>query len=165
MPDFSAFTTLELYKEDMKFSAAHFTIFSATERENLHGHNFRVHLILELAVRADGMGIDYGVYKQRVRKLCRAWDEVTLLPTRSPYLTIETTDSHVHACFAGETLSFLKRDVLLLPIVNATVEELARLMLETLIHDLPPAERDELRQATLKVYSGPGQSGACTWRA
>lgn len=165
MPDFSTFTTLELYKEDMKFSAAHFTIFSATARENLHGHNFRVHLVLELAVRADGMGIDYGIYKRRVRDLCKAWDEITLLPARSPYLAIHADEHHVHARFAGETLTFLKRDVLLLPIVNATVEELARLMLETLIRDLPATERDDLRQATLKVYSGPGQSGACTWRA
>ena len=37
-------TTLELYKEEMKFSAGHFTIFSATERENLHGHNFSVYV-------------------------------------------------------------------------------------------------------------------------
>ena len=34
--------TIRLAKENMKFSAAHFTIFSASERERLHGHNFRV---------------------------------------------------------------------------------------------------------------------------
>ena len=31
------YSTLEIGKEDMKFSAAHYTIFSATERERLHG--------------------------------------------------------------------------------------------------------------------------------
>jgi 6-pyruvoyltetrahydropterin/6-carboxytetrahydropterin synthase len=34
--------TLYIDKESHKFSAAHFTIFSATERERLHGHNYSV---------------------------------------------------------------------------------------------------------------------------
>jgi 6-pyruvoyltetrahydropterin/6-carboxytetrahydropterin synthase len=164
MPGLSTFTTLELFKEDMKFSAAHFTIFSASERENLHGHNFRVHLALELAVQEDGMGMDYRIYKRRIRDLCQDWDEITLLPTRSPHLRLEQDDSYIYAHFAGEKLPFLKRDVLLLPIINATVEELARLMLERFIGSLQAVECSALRQATLKIYSGPGQSGSCTWQ-
>ena len=35
-------STLEIGKEDMKFSAAHYTVFSATERERLHGHTHAV---------------------------------------------------------------------------------------------------------------------------
>ena len=35
-------TTINICKEALKFSGAHFTIFSATDRERLHGHNFRV---------------------------------------------------------------------------------------------------------------------------
>ena len=35
-------TTLYIDKESHKFSAAHYTIFSATERERLHGHNYSV---------------------------------------------------------------------------------------------------------------------------
>ena len=34
--------TLYIDKESHKFSAAHYTIFSATERERLHGHNYSV---------------------------------------------------------------------------------------------------------------------------
>src|SRR5262245_19667496 len=115
--------TLELFKEDMKFSAGHFTIFSATERENLHGHNFRVHVAIDAEVLENGMCFDYGVYKQRIRDLCAAWDEVTLLPLHSPHLQIEEADGYIHAIFNGERIPFLRRDVLLLPIVNATVEE------------------------------------------
>ena len=32
---------IEIAKQALNFSAAHFTIFSQTEREDLHGHNFR----------------------------------------------------------------------------------------------------------------------------
>ena len=40
-------TTIELSKEYLKFSAGHFTVFSATERERLHGHNFSVSALTE----------------------------------------------------------------------------------------------------------------------
>ncbi|KAJ1474389.1 hypothetical protein T484DRAFT_1832500 [Baffinella frigidus] len=36
------YSTIEIGKEDMKFSAAHFTVFSAKERERLHGHTHAV---------------------------------------------------------------------------------------------------------------------------
>ena len=38
----SRLTTIEIAKQYLHFSAAHFTIFNATERERLHGHNFRI---------------------------------------------------------------------------------------------------------------------------
>ncbi|MFP2903776.1 6-pyruvoyl trahydropterin synthase family protein [Pyxidicoccus sp. 3LFB2] len=57
-------TTIELHKEEMKFSAGHFTIFSATHRENLHGHNFTVYVALTGAVVENGLLSDYGPLKQ-----------------------------------------------------------------------------------------------------
>ena len=49
------FTTIDILKEDIKFSAAHFTVFSATERERLHGHNFHVGLSVTAPVGSNGM--------------------------------------------------------------------------------------------------------------
>ncbi len=48
-------TTIEVSKEYLKFSAAHFTIFSATERERLNGHNFRVSAKITEPVGPNGM--------------------------------------------------------------------------------------------------------------
>jgi len=64
-------TKIELYKEDMKFSAGHFTIFSANKRENFHGHNFRVYGCFELPILENGMAIDYGELKSVLRKECQ----------------------------------------------------------------------------------------------
>lgn len=156
-------TTLELYKEDMKFSAGHFTIFSATARENLHGHNFRVHAVITAEMGDDGLCFDYGVYKRRLRELCDAWDEVTILPTLSPHLRIERAEGMVYAHFADERMPFLERDVLLLPIANATVEEFSRLLLAALTADAGELQAFGIHAITVKVYSGPGQSGAASW--
>lgn len=155
---------LELGKEDMKFSAGHFTIFSATERENLHGHNFRVEVMIDAEVLENGMCFDYGLYKRRLRELCAQWDEVTILPTLSPYLRIESDQQLVYALFADERIPFLRRDVLLLPIVNATVEEFSRLLLERLLSDPQELERFGIHALQVKVSSGPGQSGASSWK-
>ena len=57
-------TRIELFKESMNFSAGHFTIFSETERENLHGHNFSVYAIFESEVIENGMTFNYDIYKK-----------------------------------------------------------------------------------------------------
>lgn len=155
--------TLELSKEDMKFSAGHFTIFSATERERLHGHNFAVQVVIEARMQGNGMGFDYGIYKRRIRALCEAWDEYFILPTRSPYLQLEEDGEHLYALFNGERIPFLRKDVLLLPIENATVEEFAYLFLQQLMHDEAELARLEIEGLQVKVFSGPGQCGSARW--
>lgn len=155
---------LELAKEDMKFSAGHFTIFSATERERLHGHNFQVQVNLEAHLQDNGMGFDYGLYKQRIRELCARWDEYFILPTRSPYLQLEADETYIYAIFNGERLPFLKSDVLLLPITNATVEEFSHLLLQELTQNQDELDAWKIDALTVKVSSGPGQCGASDWR-
>ena len=47
-------TTLRIGKESHKFSAAHFTVFSASERERLHGHNYGVSIRLVAHMGPEG---------------------------------------------------------------------------------------------------------------
>jgi 6-pyruvoyltetrahydropterin/6-carboxytetrahydropterin synthase len=155
---------LELFKENMKFSAGHFTIFSATERERLHGHNFNLHVTVEAQILENGMCFDYGLYKRRIEALCREWNEYFILPTRSPYLQIEEAEDYLYAVFNHERIPFLRKDVLLLPIENATVEEFSRLFLEKLTEDPQELKHWGLASVSVKVFSGPGQCAASTWR-
>lgn len=156
-------TTIELYKEEMKFSAGHFTIFSATERENLHGHNFTVYVALEGIVGDNGMLADYGGYKRWITDRCKQWNETFLLPGQSPHLQIEESEVHVHALFAGERIPFLRRDVTVLPAHNITLEELARLFGEGLCGDTARLERDQIVSVVVKCASGPGQQASWRW--
>ena len=81
-------TTIELSKEYLKFSAAHFTIFSATERERLHGHNFKVAAKLTAPVGDNGMCFSYRIFKDKLESLCLELDEYMLLSANSPHLRI-----------------------------------------------------------------------------
>ncbi len=156
-------TVIELFKEEMKFSAGHFTIFSASERENLHGHNFTVYTALEGRVTDNGMLADYGAYKRWIIERCKSWNETFLLPGESPHLRIEHRDGLVVAHFAGEQIPFLKRDVTILPAKNITLEELARLFGEGLIADDERLRRDDVFAITVKCASGPGQQASWRW--
>lgn len=150
--------TIRLAKENMKFSAGHFTIFSASERERLHGHNFRVELDIEARMLGNGMCFDYGIYKARVVALCRELNEWTILPTRSPHLRVEEDGEHVYAHFNGERIPFLRGDVLLLPIENATLEEFSAYFLDRLMDDVDTLRALRIEAMDVRVFSGPGQS-------
>jgi len=157
-------TTIDLFKEEMMFSAGHFTIFSATHRENLHGHNFDVALSIAGEVdESTGMLADYDIYKRIMVDACKRWHETFLLPTRSPFLVIgENEKGYIVARFDGEEMLFLKRDVSLLPVSNVSLEELARLLGEGLVSHQTELRRDRIREVIVKVASAKGQW--CSWK-
>ena len=148
----------------MHFSAAHFTIFSANRRENLHGHNFFVQARAGGPIDANGLCFDYTLLKDRLRTLCDSLDETLLLAAQSPHLTIQRKPDEVVVAFADETLRFPPRDVKLLPIRNVTVEELAHWFTDTLTSDEGFASLP-VEMLTVRLSSGPGQWAETTWRS
>ncbi len=149
-------TTIEIDKEAMHFAAAHFTLFSVTERENLHGHNFHVALEIDADVSADGLAFDYNIVKRQAQQLCDALDERLLLPDSSPYMKITEDGNYTVAHFNGERLPFLARDVLILPVSNITVEALAAWFLEQL-RASPVLADLGIDRLEVKISSSPGQ--------
>lgn len=163
----NAVTTIEISKDYLHFSSAHFTIFSATEREDLHGHTFYVTATVTAAVGANGLAFDYNLLKNKLKVLCDSLDEKVLLPEHSPHLTIERARllgdvEYIIAGFNGEQLPFLPRDVLLLPVRNVAVEELAPWLLEQVHSDATIAALD-IDHILLRVSSGPGQWAGANW--
>ena len=156
-------TTIELFKEEMKFSAGHFTIFSATERERLHGHNFTVYCALTGPVGPNGMLANYGDFKKRLFALCRRFNEYFLLPGESPHLRVVQEGEHVYAHFAGEVIPFLAKDVMILPIRNVTLEEMARHFVSEIVNNKDIFDEEEITAVTVKISSGPGQFAASRW--
>jgi 6-pyruvoyltetrahydropterin/6-carboxytetrahydropterin synthase len=158
-------TTLELSKENFEFAAGHFTIFTPTVRERLHGHNFRVAAKIDAVVSEDfGMAFDYGVYKEILKDLCESLDGYFLLPSSSPYLRIEEVEDYYFAYFHEDKIPFLKKDVLLLPLKNISVEELARWFVEQLVMDKETIATYRVVALYVQVFSGPGQSASASWQ-
>lgn len=155
-------TTVDLYKDDFSFSAGHFTIFSATEREDLHGHNYYVSASLCTELNEAGLSFDYRFYKNKLLSICSRLDRKFLLAGKSRYLRIEDHDDMLFAHFNNERIPFLKRDALVLPITNVTIEELSKWFLEQLLEDQESLKAHQIKEITIKVYNGPAQSGSAT---
>ena len=125
--------SLEIQKEEFSFSAGHFTIFSATEREALHGHNYYVSVSFHFNITHNGLSFDYRDYKKKMSALCEQLDRHFLLPAESPYLKVEDGGEYWHAYFNQRKIPFLKEDVVILPLANITIEELAHWFLQELL--------------------------------
>ena len=147
----------------MKFSAGHTTIFSATEREPLHGHMYSVYLSLTTWVEENGLTFDYRFYKKKMLELCKYLNQTFLMPQHSPYLSFREDETYYYFTFNGKTMPFLREDVTLMPLTNITVEELSRWFVLELIKDTAELERHRIEKIVVKVFSAPGQSASHEW--
>ena len=155
--------TLEFYDAPYRFSAGHFTIFSATERERLHGHNYSVSASVRAAIREPGLTFDYTIFKKRLISLCQQVDRYFLLPKHSPYLHIQEEGDYYTVIFNHEKMLFLKCDVLMLPIENTTLEDLAQWFIQEITSDKSFIQAHAISAIDMKVFNGPEQSAGASW--
>lgn len=134
-----------LTKEDFKFSVAHFTIFAAESAERLHGHNYRVRIQVA-GEDTDSLGllIDLESLKVAVRATCSRLDGMTLLPSLCELLSIDAGEDSLEIDFFGHSYRLPAADVLMLPIVNTSIEELARYLWLQLAPTLEGSAASEL---------------------
>lgn len=157
-------TTVELQKESMQFSAGHTTIFSATDREPLHGHHYGVYLGLTTLVGDNGMTFDYRYYKKRIHELCKQLNQTFLMPQFSPFLEYGEDEEYYYFTFNHKKMPFLKEDVTLMPLTNITVEELSRWFINELVKDTEELDKHRIEKLVVKVFSAPGQSASHEWQ-
>lgn len=156
---------LKIHKEEFSFSAGHFTIFSATEREQLHGHNYHVSIAFNFTLQHNGLSFDYRHYKKKISALCQQLDRYFLLPSLSPHLRLEDNEDYWIAHFNHKKLFFLKEDVVILPLTNITIEELSYWFLQKIReNEREDIEIHAIEGICVEVYNGPGQSASSSWK-
>jgi 6-pyruvoyl-tetrahydropterin synthase len=152
---------IHVFKDYLKFSAAHFIAYKGF-REPLHGHNYQVSVRVDGELGADGYVIDFGPVKQAVKRICERLDERVLLPADSDCLRVADEGSQLTVTYDdGSTFSFPKADVVMLPIVHSSAEELARYVLARLRAELPDLSRRGVRAIEVGVAEAPGQVAYC----
>jgi 6-pyruvoyltetrahydropterin/6-carboxytetrahydropterin synthase len=78
-------------------------------------------------------------------------------------LRIEEGDEYWFAYFNHKKLYFLKEDVVILPISNITIEDLAYWFLQNILLHQEDIKKHGICSIHVKVYNGPGQSGGASW--
>jgi 6-pyruvoyltetrahydropterin/6-carboxytetrahydropterin synthase len=125
---------VRLEKEQHVFSAAHFITFNGDVCERLHGHNYRVAVVVEGPLDENQYVIDFIALRDELKAILDELDHRMLLPTTHPLIRIEENDREIQATFIPDERRwvFPRSDCLLLPVANTTAELLARYIGERL---------------------------------
>ena len=147
-------------KDYLVFASAHFITFRGHQCESLHGHNYRVGVMVEGAVDDECLFVlDFSILKKIVRKIVDDIDHKVLLPTNNPKLAYRHDGEMVHVDYFGKpTYVFPKGDCALLPIQNSTAEMLAEYIAVHVKRELIEGGYDHLTLLELEVEENFGQS-------
>lgn len=153
--------SLFLKKENFKFSSAHFTIFDASTSEALHGHNYRVGILLKSTkdTLENEMVCDFNKIKKLVKAICDSLDEKVLVPTKSRFLKIQKAEhfkNHTHVVYNSKNYVFPNDDVFMLTAENITSEALAH----HISLELAPHLKGLFSRFTVSIEETRGQSAS-----
>jgi len=148
-------------KDYLVFASAHFITFEGHRCESLHGHNYRVGVVLEGELEEESWYVyDFRNIKKLMRTLCDEIDHKVLLPLENPRLQVREEGDSVTVAYDGRPRYLFPRgDCALLPIPNTTVEMLAQYLVRQLRGRLEAAAgAARLRAIELEVEENFGQS-------
>jgi 6-pyruvoyl-tetrahydropterin synthase len=147
-------------KDYLKFSAGHFIAYPGF-RERLHGHNYRVSISVEGPLGAQGYVVDFGIVKRIARRLCGEIDEHVIIPAQSDCLTIREEPPSIIVHYEGDEFRFPRADVVLLPLVHSSAEELAQYLAGALRAALASEGVTAITAVEVGVEESFGQAAYC----
>jgi len=142
------------FTKGLGFSAAHFII-GHKKCEHLHGHNWRVGVTVEGEPDERGLAVDFLDLEHFLKGLCDSYDHRLLLPTNNSSLKRLLEGESTRILVHGREFEFPSEDVVWLPVVNTTVEELARVVADEVVRNLP---YPNVHRITVWVEESPGES-------
>lgn len=153
--------TLYFTQGKLKFSAGHFTIFSRTQRETLHGHNYTVDIAIQADLGEPGIVADYRLIEEKFVHLCRQLNWFFLVAQQSPYLTVKEDGEHYELIFNEKSMWLLKTDVVLMPLENITLETLSQWFYGQIMQDQDFLKAHRIHAVSVKVNNGPYHAAEC----
>ena len=156
--------SIQIDKEYLKFSAAHFLIFPDGTAERLHGHNYRVYVEIQANLSPHGLVLDFLQAKPVVRELVDELDEHWIIPDQHSDLKHSLREDGVmEVRYKDRYYAAPSEDVLVLPINNTSAENLSAWLGGELVKRLKARfPKLELLGLEVKVEETPGQRGV--WR-
>jgi 6-pyruvoyltetrahydropterin/6-carboxytetrahydropterin synthase len=140
-------------------------IFDNGTREPLHGHNYRVQLKGEVGHLKNDMVFDFLDIKPIVREVCDSLDHKLLIPKEHPQIKIYENGKNIEIITPDESFfSVPKQDVLLLPILNTSVERLAQYICLEIIALTQQRFGFEFQNLEIEIEETVGQSAIFSHR-
>ena len=150
-------------KDSLVFSAAHFITYNGNICERLHGHNWRVDVVVAGQLDENHYVYDFIALRDATRKLVSRLDHRVLLPDRHPQIVVEshTGSAEVTARFDTRRWVFPVDDCCILPMANTTAELIAAWFAENLFEHLDFEQMSLLSQLRVGIEENFGQWAWC----
>lgn len=152
---------VQLEKDNLVFSAAHFITFDGNICESIHGHNYRVKCEVIGALDENGYVVDFIALRDALQEIVSRLDHHVVLPTLHPTIKVAEVEKEVVVRFEDRRWVFPRQDCVLLPIANTTAELMAQLIGQELIEKTQPKFGDQIRGLVVSVDENRGQWGVC----
>ncbi len=152
---------VQVTKDHLVFSAAHFITFNGDICERLHGHNWRTSVEVEGPLDENHYVYDFISLRDQLQALVNELDHHVLLPASHPLIEVTTSGEEVTAQFRDRRWVFPREDCRILPVSNTTAELLAQWMGEQLLERLGPEFRAKMIALRIRVEENFGQWAEC----
>src|SRR4051812_21763528 len=138
------------------------TVFPDGTKERLHGHNYTIAVALVVPRVELADMIPFAPIKAALGELCRAWKEHVLLAADNPYFALIRDDSELEFTLCGERYVVPRRDALLLPVDNISVEALAAHVAVLLRERIATLAGSHAHALEVTIEESPGQGASCS---
>jgi len=152
---------VQLQKEQLVFSSAHFITFAGDICECLHGHNYGLRAEVEGRLDENRYVIDFIAFRESLAELVRQLDHHMLIAMHHPLILVDAQEKEVTVRFRDKRWVFPREDCKLLPITNTTAEEIAWWIATEVRKKLYPKIGDRLTYIEVGVDENNGQWGYC----
>lgn len=152
---------VDLCKEQLIFSSAHFITFNGDICESLHGHNYGLKCEVMGTLDENGYVVDFIALRDALAELSKRLDHRMLLPMRHEKISVLEQGDEIEVRFEKKRWIFPKEDCVLLPISNTTAELLAWWIGVELTARLKEKLGQGIERIIVSVDENNGQWGVC----
>lgn len=163
MPVSGKVFAVDVCKEQLTFSAAHFITFAGNICERLHGHNYGVGCRVEGELDPNRYVIDFIALRDALAEIAQGLDHHVLLPTQHAAIRVrqDMAANEVIATFAERRWVFPAEDCVLLPMINTTAEEIAAYFVDQLQITIASHLSQRITSLSVRIDENQGQWGEC----
>jgi 6-pyruvoyltetrahydropterin/6-carboxytetrahydropterin synthase len=152
---------VEVSKESFVFSSAHFITFAGDICERLHGHNYGVRVVVEGPLDVNRYVVDFIALRDAVLAVTATLDHHVLLPADHKEILLSSENGETTARFRERRWVFPDEDCVVLPVVNTTAEEIARVIAQRVREQTKSQFGNAIHAIEVAVDENHGQWGIC----
>jgi len=152
---------VDVTKQQFVFSAAHFITFAGDICERIHGHNYAVRASVEGPLDQNRYVVDFIALRDAVLEQTLSLDHHVILPRDHAEIKVSSDEKETTATFRDRRWVFPNEDCVILPVINTTAEEIARVIALRVIEKTREKFGSALTSIEVAVDENCGQWGVC----